>query len=638
MALTTLTYNNLIQLFTNIATAHKQLKSFGNGELWEINGDPKNSGVYPEAWLVPVNTIVRTQTIEYTVRLLVYDLVNKDESNENEVLSDTLQILSDITKVFRYESDNFNLLNDPTFEPFTERFDDEVTGWSAEFVIEVNFPSNDCDMPLNEFVMPGVVSGGFTIVDFGQSGYSGYSGFSGINGVVGGSGVSGFSGYSGLSGTILHCVNQIGHGFSLGDVIRVSGEDTYSLALADSSTDAESIGIVSEISDADNFCFTQYGVITVGVPNLPAGTVLFLSDVTPGLLTQTEPVTVGNISKPMAIILEDSVKMEVICMRGAVITAGAASGYSGVSGFSGVGVSGYSGTSGVGVSGYSGTSGLGISGYSGYSGTSGFSGTSGVFNLTVSNGLTATATTLKLGGPLTGATNITGNQSLSLGTSASRLNNLFGYSTTLSVLYGGDSSTPSEYGTIFTYGSANNYLAGVQSTDAVDITSLEVTPSTFQLLLTGLNPIINIDNAGITVANNGVNNAFVVEDAFSKGVVYATDYSANFTPESLVSKRYVTTAIAAIPSVSGYSGYSGTSGFSGYSGTSGFSGYSGISGYSGVSGFSGNNLILPSQTGNANKVLKTDGTNPSWIFAGYDNVDKEIELSIINTFKMMYNY
>jgi hypothetical protein len=52
-------------------------------------------------------------------------------------------------------------------------------------------------------------------------------------------------------------------------------------------------------------------------------------------------------------------------------------------------------------------------------------------------------------------------------------------------------------------------------------------------------------NAGIVQTNNGSNNTFVIYDSItSKGLVYAGDYSANFTPESLVSKRYVDNAIS----------------------------------------------------------------------------------------------
>ena len=58
------------------------------------------------------------------------------------------------------------------------------------------------------------------------------------------------------------------------------------------------------------------------------------------------------------------------------------------------------------------------------------------------------------------------------------------------------------------------------------------------------NTIIEVSELGQSVVNNGSINSIVIQDNLNlKGAVYATDYSANFTPESLVSKRYVDSAV-----------------------------------------------------------------------------------------------
>lgn len=58
---------------------------------------------------------------------------------------------------------------------------------------------------------------------------------------------------------------------------------------------------------------------------------------------------------------------------------------------------------------------------------------------------------------------------------------------------------------------------------------------------------INLYNTPQTIALNGADNNMIVTDAVSgKGLVYATDYSASFTPESLVSKRYVDSITGAL--------------------------------------------------------------------------------------------
>lgn len=57
---------------------------------------------------------------------------------------------------------------------------------------------------------------------------------------------------------------------------------------------------------------------------------------------------------------------------------------------------------------------------------------------------------------------------------------------------------------------------------------------------------IKVFGAAQTIANNGANNFMRIADANGlKGMVYAADYSANFTPESLITKRYVDSALTA---------------------------------------------------------------------------------------------
>ncbi len=81
--------------------------------------------------------------------------------------------------------------------------------------------------------------------------------------------------------------------------------------------------------------------------------------------------------------------------------------------------------------------------------------------------------------------------------------------------------------------------------------------------------ILDISSNSISVANNGTNNNFVITDQISnKGLVYISDYSNNFTPESLVSKRYVTNAIITA-SMSGPIGPTGSDGTQGATGSTG---------------------------------------------------------------------
>lgn len=84
-------------------------------------------------------------------KLLLYvaDLVNKDESNETEVLSDTQLILMDVYAQFweYLEENSIELSPDATFSSFTERWDSEVSGWQIEVDIKQFYSRDTCQVP-----------------------------------------------------------------------------------------------------------------------------------------------------------------------------------------------------------------------------------------------------------------------------------------------------------------------------------------------------------------------------------------------------------------------------------------------------------------------------------------------------------
>jgi len=82
------------------------------------------------------------------------DLVSKDESNEEDVLSDTLETIGDVISLLKNQTTSFTTIDDfqtevaispsVSCEPFTERFDNEVSGWTANISIEVGFNASQC--------------------------------------------------------------------------------------------------------------------------------------------------------------------------------------------------------------------------------------------------------------------------------------------------------------------------------------------------------------------------------------------------------------------------------------------------------------------------------------------------------------
>ena len=124
-------------------------------------------------------------------------------------------------------------------------------------------------------------------------------------------------------------IAQTSHGLAVGNVVRFDGTN-YVKAKADTAADAEVVGIVSAVADANNFTLTTGGRIT-GLSGLVAGDVYFLDPVTAGALTTTEPTTVGFVTKPL-LIADSTTSGYLFNFRGEVIFSGSTGSGGGVGG------------------------------------------------------------------------------------------------------------------------------------------------------------------------------------------------------------------------------------------------------------------------------------------------------------------
>jgi len=118
-------------------------------------------------------------------------------------------------------------------------------------------------------------------------------------------------------------VDQVSHGFFVGDVIRMTNTSrVFAKAQADSIENADAIGVVSEVTGPDQFKLMTAGEFTEAVPSFAAGSTVFLSPTGAGEMTDTEPNTEGQVSKVLGFIVEPEVSMIIQIMRGvSVITS-----------------------------------------------------------------------------------------------------------------------------------------------------------------------------------------------------------------------------------------------------------------------------------------------------------------------------
>ena len=160
------TYNNVIDTLKQLGIEHDQITTTTTGDIWDI--DLSKNTLFPLFHINPVNVSTSPSELTYNFQLFVMDLVSQKDnwtaanlqsttnlSNEQEVLSQTLQICIDIIGIMRHSKWQTQAAlecgppiyfteGEFTIEPFTERFDNLLTGWvfSIGIVVQNDFQTD----------------------------------------------------------------------------------------------------------------------------------------------------------------------------------------------------------------------------------------------------------------------------------------------------------------------------------------------------------------------------------------------------------------------------------------------------------------------------------------------------------------
>lgn len=141
-----MTLNQVLTEFEAIARNHKQINTYGYGDIWDIatSGDIN----YPLMWVSLDGTEISERTETMKFRFIFMDIVKGGQTNEQEVLSDQLEIVKDVVAQLNHPNYQWNFLgNGVTLEDFTERFTDSVSGWTANIALSLPFSKDRCSMP-----------------------------------------------------------------------------------------------------------------------------------------------------------------------------------------------------------------------------------------------------------------------------------------------------------------------------------------------------------------------------------------------------------------------------------------------------------------------------------------------------------
>lgn len=124
------------------------------GDIYDI--DLAKQSIFPLSHIIINNVTTQEQVLTFNISILAMDIVDESKeattdifrgnNNEQDILNTQLAVLNKLVMVLRkgtLYSDQYQLDGDATLEPFYERFDNRLAGWSATFNV---FVKNDIDV------------------------------------------------------------------------------------------------------------------------------------------------------------------------------------------------------------------------------------------------------------------------------------------------------------------------------------------------------------------------------------------------------------------------------------------------------------------------------------------------------------
>ena len=127
--------------------AHSQVNVVTTGDLFDV--DLNKQTIFPLSHIVINQATFEGQVVRMSVSLVCMDLVDETKenprdqaepfygtNNEQDILNTQLAVINDVVQELRrgtLYSDLYQLDGNPIWTPFTERFENLLAGWTANF-------------------------------------------------------------------------------------------------------------------------------------------------------------------------------------------------------------------------------------------------------------------------------------------------------------------------------------------------------------------------------------------------------------------------------------------------------------------------------------------------------------------------
>ncbi len=126
----------------------KNINTVTTGDITDVNLNKQD--IFPMGHIIVNSVVDQEQVLRFNITVLAMDIVDqskeltidrfKGNANEQDILNTQLSVLNKLIQKLRMGDlyrDMYQLQSDPTLEPFYDRFENQLAGWSANMEVVI---------------------------------------------------------------------------------------------------------------------------------------------------------------------------------------------------------------------------------------------------------------------------------------------------------------------------------------------------------------------------------------------------------------------------------------------------------------------------------------------------------------------
>ena len=135
-------YYQLTQTLKDQLLADVNINTVTIGDIYDVNLNKQD--IFPLAHIIVNNVLQQEQTLTFNISIIAMDIVDQSKTqttdiftgnnNEQDILNTQLAVLNKAIQVLRMGTlytDKYQLDSDVNCEPFYDRFENKLAGWTA---------------------------------------------------------------------------------------------------------------------------------------------------------------------------------------------------------------------------------------------------------------------------------------------------------------------------------------------------------------------------------------------------------------------------------------------------------------------------------------------------------------------------